>query len=76
MVMSTCLSERVCESERACQGLQRGVRGQLLLMANINIIPPCKREVLVCLWLCISGCQGQQRSDCMLLHKQHPGNGI
>lgn len=41
----------MCESERACQALQCGVKGQLLLMTNINIISLC-----VCMSLCVSVC--------------------
>lgn len=49
MVMRVCVCERerdtytfhtysMCESKRACQALQCGVRAQLILMVNINII--------------------------------------
>lgn len=50
----------VCESEGVkgfCQALRCGIRGQLLLIANINIIP-VSTSTGVCLWLCILGRPG------------------
>ena len=41
------------ESERACRALRSGVRGQLLLTPNINIITLWERECL-CVSVCVS----------------------